>query len=126
MKSEIARLKFQIDKSIGLLNNPNYMAKASFDKIELERKKLCDFKNKLNSTINKVEFELSMYLDEPFITYFIEEIRFDKYNGELFSHDYFNQINGKNIKIEEKEELLNLILNNNLNEIFLRNYIRYT
>ena len=103
-KSEVIRLKSQIDKSMGLLNNTNFMAKASFDKIELEQKKLNDFQSKLNSVTNKIEYELTILVGEPFVSYFIEELRFNTYSGDLFSDDYFSKVNYKDIKIEEKEE----------------------
>lgn len=104
---EITRLKQQIEKSENLLKNNGFLEKAPKDKIKLEKKKLKDFKNLLKQQIEVNIAELCKYrLEETFITYFIEEIRFSKYTGELFNDEYFQDVNGDNITDEEKEELL--------------------
>ena len=44
---DIAYLKAEIARSEGMLNNPNFVQKAPQEKVELERKKLAEFKKKL-------------------------------------------------------------------------------
>ena len=44
---DIAYLKAEIARSEGMLNNPNFVAKAPKEKVELEKTKLADFKKKL-------------------------------------------------------------------------------
>lgn len=123
---QINRLKGQITKCTDLLNNDSFLSKASSDKIVLERKKLHDFNSKLNSIIKQIESELCMLIDEPFITYYIQEIRTNKYDGELFCIDFWAEVVYTPIKIEEKEELLILLSNQGLNRIFSQNCIKYS
>ena len=44
---DIAFLKAEIARSEGMLNNPNFVSKAPKEKVELEKKKLAEFKKKL-------------------------------------------------------------------------------
>ena len=44
---DIAFLEAEIKRSEGMLNNPNFVSKAPKEKVELERKKLEEFKKKL-------------------------------------------------------------------------------
>ena len=104
---EINRLKQQIEKSENLLKNKGFLSKAPKEKINIEKKKIKDFKSSLKIQIEVVNCDLvKNNLEEPFISYFIEEIRFNKYTGELFNDEYFVIVNGDNIQDEEKEELL--------------------
>lgn len=123
---QINRLKTQINKSTELLNNDSFLTKASSDKVALERKKLSDFNSKLNSIINQIEAELVVLINEPFISYYIQEIRSNKYDGMLFCGNYWSQVVYEPIKIEEKEELLMLLLNGGLASIFSQNYTKYS
>jgi len=96
---EITRLKQQIEKSENLLKNPGFVSKAPKEKINLEKKKIVDFKASLKTQIVIINSDLlKNHLEEPFITYFIEEIRFHKYTGELFNDEYFVIVNGNNIQ----------------------------
>jgi hypothetical protein len=123
---EITRLKQQIEKSENLLKNPGFISKASKEKINLEKKKIKDFKASLKTQIVIINSDLlKNRLEEPFITYFIEEIRFSKYNGELFNDEYFEIVNMNNIQDEEKEELLAISnKENGLLELFKLNLER--
>jgi len=123
---EITRLKQQIEKSENLLKNPGFVSKAPKEKINLEKKKIVDFKASLKTQIVIINSDLlKNHLEEPFITYFIEEIRFHKYTGELFNDEYFVIVNGNNIQDEEKEELLDISnKENGLLELFKSNLER--
>jgi hypothetical protein len=123
---EITRLKQQIEKSENLLKNSGFISKAPKEKINLEKKKIKDFKESLKTQIQIINSDLlKTHLEESFITYFIEEIRFSKYTGELFNDEYFEIVNMNNIQYEEKEELLAISnKENSLLELFKLNLER--
>lgn len=123
-KSEIKRVKINIDESENKLNNPRFIEHAGTDKVQNEKNKVRDFKANLNLIVSDNNRKLEAKIGEPFISYFIEEIRFNKYDGELFSEDYFNNVNMDNILDEEKEELLYLYQNDKLLELFNQNYYK--
>lgn len=118
MVSEIIRLKKQITETQDRLNNPGFLANAKVKTINDNKKKLHDFKVLLKGHITNINSELTKKIGEPFITYFIEEIRLNKYSGELFSPEYFNIVNSENITDEEKEELLYIYTNGLLLKLF--------
>ncbi|MBY7705783.1 hypothetical protein JIY74_37735, partial [Vibrio harveyi] len=48
IEKEIKYLESEVQRSSAILSNPNFLAKAPKEKIELEKSKLEDYKNKLN------------------------------------------------------------------------------
>lgn len=102
----IERLKLQIKKSEGMLANENFLAKASPSVIEIEKKKVIDFQYQLAQSIQVVNDDLNRFIQEPFITYFIQEMRSKNFNGEIYSPEWFECIYYPIIIDEEKEELL--------------------
>ena len=121
---EITRIKKQIEDSEARLKNVGFLAHAKPQIINDERKKIKDFNSLLVITIDTFNSELKKFVQEPFITYFVEEIRFDKFEGILFSKEYFSIVNGENITDEEREELLNLFHKDNLIVLFRKNIER--
>jgi len=121
---EITRIKKQIQESETKLKNVGFLAHAKPHIINEEKKKLSDFKSLLVVTIDTFNSQLKKYVQEPFTTYFIEEIRFDKFKGVLFSEEYFSIVNGENITDEEREELLNIFYKDNLIVLFRKNIER--
>ncbi|QJB70925.1 valine--tRNA ligase [Mycoplasma sp. 1654_15] len=53
INKEIKFLKSEVQRSQAILSNPNFLAKAPKEKIELEKSKLEDYKNKLNYYLSK-------------------------------------------------------------------------
>lgn len=124
-KSEIVRLNNQIFGTESKLKNIGFLENAGPDKIKNEKNKLRDFKAQLVSILYIVQTELSKLIEEPFISYFIEEIRFSKFDGDIFSESYFDIVNGNNITDIEKEELLHIIKNDELLNLFKYNLSKY-
>ena len=118
MVSEITRLKKQITEIQNRLNNPGFLAKAKINIINDNKKKLHDNKALLKCYIENINLELAKQIGEPFITYFVEEIRLYKYSGELFSPEYFIMVNNENITDEEKEELLEIYTSESILKLF--------
>lgn len=124
-KSEIVRLNNQIFAAESKLKNIGFLENAGPDKIKNEKNKLRDFKAQLVSLLSIVQPELSKLIEEPFISYFIEEIRFSKFEGDIFSESYFYVVNGNNITDIEKEELLYIIKSDELLNLFKYNLSKY-
>lgn len=115
---EITRINNEIKKSSNLLSNSAFLEKASKEKIELEKRKLRDFTELLEFTTAKVEANIKSILTEPFITYYIQEIRCNTYKGTFFDKTYFQTIYSSEITLEEIENLYNVYKNRTLLDIF--------
>src|ERR1039458_3132409 len=119
--SEIARIKKQIEELEAQLKNIGFLSKAKPHIINEKKKKLQDFTSLLSPTISAINFQLEKLVQEPFVTYFVVEIRLDKFKGELFSEEYFSIVNGENITDEEREELLGILNKGTLIILFVKN-----
>ena|ERR1035437_4565260 len=122
--SEIARIKKQIEELEAQLKNIGFLSKAKPHIINEKKKKLQDFKSLLVVTIVTFNSELNKFVQGPFVSYFVEEIRLDKFKGELFSEEYFSIVNGENITDEEREELLDILNKGVLIILFRKNIER--
>jgi hypothetical protein len=122
--SEIARIKKQIEELEAQLKNIGFLSKAKPHIINEKKKKLQDFTSLLSPTISAINFQLEKLVQEPFVTYFVVEIRLDKFKGELFSEEYFSIVNGENITDEEREELLGILNKGTLIILFRKNIER--
>lgn len=124
-KSEIVRLKNQITECDNKLKNIGFLEHAGADRIKNEKNKLRDFKAQLVSLLSIISNELVKIIKEPFISYFIEEIRFSKYENELFTDEYFEIVNSYNITDIDREELLYILKNDELLNLFKYNLSKY-
>ena len=122
--AEIARIKKQIEELEAQLKNIGFLSKAKPHIINEKKKKLQDFKSLLVVTIVTFNSELNKFVQGPFVSYFVEEIRLDKFKGELFSEEYFSIVNGENITDEEREELLDILNKGVLIILFRKNIER--
>ena len=56
LENEKKKLEGEIKRCEGMLSNPNFVNKAPEAKVELERKKLAEYKSKYEAVIEKIGF----------------------------------------------------------------------
>ena len=55
LEAEVKKLQGEIKRCEGMLSNPNFTSKAPQAKVDLERKKLEDYKSKYEAAMEKLE-----------------------------------------------------------------------